>query len=441
MILYVIFTVTMVIVSFSKKKFVFPIALLLTIVYLGILKFIKFDGLAVLCGVPIIWLVALCIRECEDLLENCSKEAKAEIQVKEEINRVLYVKKRELAEAKAKVDKQSFTIGRIYEVIKAMSGMLNVDDMAQALSAFLRENFSFSYCYLAVFSSEDEDDKSAKKIYKMSRSDARGVEEFYSENTEEWLSGLVDLARSKSYNQTIRTGDPLYEEFSIDRQKKSIDMIPLVVENKIIAVLLCEDLNEDERDNFLILSSQLAMELKKANLYENVERLSIKDGLTDIYLRRYFMDRLIEEAKRAKRQNLTFAILMLDIDNFKHCNDTYGHMVGDVVLKEVAATIKENVREIDLAARYGGEEFVILLPDTNEVDAVGVAERIRRSIEGRKVVAYDETVRVKISIGITIYPVHSEGISDLINKADQALYFSKQKGRNLITVYNKKLNP
>ena len=252
-----------------------------------------------------------------------------------------------------------------------------------------------------------------------------------------WVSNVIDFAKKGKSGHTIKTKDPIRERLGIDKNIKHLDIISLTVEKKIIAVLLIEDLKETQRENFFILASQLSMELKKASLYENVERLSITDGLTEVYLRRYFTDRLSEEVERAKRHNLKFAILMLDLDHFKKCNDTYGHMVGDVVLKETASTIKENVREIDLVARYGGEEFSILLPDTDKENALQVAERIRKAIESKTIVAYDEALKETISIGISIYPIDSQKIVDLINKADKALYRSKQNGRNRVTTFSK----
>ena len=126
---------------------------------------------------------------------------------------------------------------------------------------------------------------------------------------------------------------------------------------------------------------------------------------------------------------------MLDIDHFKQCNDRFGHLSGDVVLKEVAAAIRACVREIDLVARYGGEEFAVLLPDTGKFGARGVAERIRATIAAQKIIAYEESLKVQISIGLTSFPEHANGLQALIDKADQALYRAKQQGRNRVCVY------
>jgi diguanylate cyclase (GGDEF)-like protein len=126
---------------------------------------------------------------------------------------------------------------------------------------------------------------------------------------------------------------------------------------------------------------------------------------------------------------------MVDIDHFKKCNDRYGHLVGDVVLKEIAGIMKKNLREIDIIGRYGGEEFSIMLPDTSKEGAIIVGERLRRAVEGCRITAYDETINTTISIGITAFPDDTDEISQLIDKADQMLYKAKEEGRNRLMVY------
>ena len=148
---------------------------------------------------------------------------------------------------------------------------------------------------------------------------------------------------------------------------------------------------------------QLALEAKKVSLYERVQTLAITDGLTNIYVRRHFLERLNEEVARSRRHHLKLSVLMIDIDHFKQCNDTYGHLVGDIILRDIVRIMKEQVRQIDLVGRYGGEEFVIALPDTNKASAGGIAERLRQSIEKHEFKAYDETITTTVSIGLATY--------------------------------------
>ena len=126
---------------------------------------------------------------------------------------------------------------------------------------------------------------------------------------------------------------------------------------------------------------------------------------------------------------------MIDIDNFKSFNDTYGHLVGDVILKTVADVVRSNCREIDLIGRFGGEEFTVVLPMTSKDGALFAAERIRKSIESTHVRAFDETLSVTVSIGVASFPQDAQANQELIDKADWALYRSKRTGKNKVSVY------
>jgi diguanylate cyclase (GGDEF)-like protein len=144
------------------------------------------------------------------------------------------------------------------------------------------------------------------------------------------------------------------------------------------------------------------------------------------------MTRLNEEVDRARRLGLTFSVGMVDIDHFKECNDKYGHLVGDAVLKKISERLKNSVREVDMIARYGGEEFCIVLPETEKELATTVAERLRKSVESKHIKAFDEKVKMTVSVGISTFPQDGENAATLIDKADTALYKAKRKGRNSV---------
>ena len=169
-----------------------------------------------------------------------------------------------------------------------------------------------------------------------------------------------------------------------------------------------------------------------SDLNEKVERLSIADGLTGLYNRRFLSERLKDEYSKALRYQTPLSFLILDVDFFKRVNDTYGHQVGDNALVAVARVLQQSVRDSDLVARYGGEEFSILLPHTGLDNALAVAEKIRLAVSEAGVEGMGEQ-RLTISIGASGLPddkVHS--VDELVRRADEALYRAKESGRNRV---------
>ncbi len=177
------------------------------------------------------------------------------------------------------------------------------------------------------------------------------------------------------------------------------------------------------------LATQLAIIIDKARLHE----LAIIDGLTQLYIHRYFQIRMDEEILRSKRYGYQFSLIMFDIDHFKNFNDTYGHQQGDIVLMEVAKLVKQNVRaNIDIPARYGGEEFAIILPGQNASNATIFAERLRKLVDEKEFPGQEKPLHVTISLGVGSYPVDSTVKNQLIHLTDQALYYAKEHGRNQV---------
>jgi len=162
-----------------------------------------------------------------------------------------------------------------------------------------------------------------------------------------------------------------------------------------------------------------------------LEEMIIRDDLTGIYNRRYLFNELQLLISSAKRYNINFSILMADLDNFKSINDTLGHQMGDMVLKEVAHHLKEELRDTDIIGRYGGEEFMVILPHIDKTDALKCAERLRRSVEGLRVDGLGR--KTTISIGLAEYKL-GMSMEALIHMADALLYRAKDLGRNRIEV-------
>ena len=306
----------------------------------------------------------------------------------------------------------------LYEITRSMSRELTFNEIFKALSAFLKENFIFRKVSLIILKEE-------ARVVK--------VDKVYEVFKEPW-----DKKEDKecNYDDIVKAFSKDKTEIYVQRDDGStFAAVPLLSENKFVGVLTIDNLSKVDFDRFLIVAMQFALEIKKVLLYETVEELAITDSLTGLYTRRYFFERFNEELQRSKRHGFKFSFLMIDIDDFKRCNDTYGHLVGDVVLKETAHIAKVSAREIDLMARYGGEEFSLVLPETDRAGAMLVAQRIRKRIEENVFKAYDEKLKITVSIGLSVYPDDSQEVPDLVERADKALYAAKISGKNIVCEY------
>ncbi|HPX60599.1 MAG TPA: GGDEF domain-containing protein [Deltaproteobacteria bacterium] len=178
-------------------------------------------------------------------------------------------------------------------------------------------------------------------------------------------------------------------------------------------------------------AERLAKELRKA--YETHKEMAYKDGLTNIYNHRYFQESLEHEFLRAKRYQRSFSLILLDVDDFKYINDTYGHTVGDLVLINLARTLQHSVRVTDNVARYGGEEFAVILPETDMEHAAVVAENIRSAVEELETTVDSYTIKLTVSLGISSFDAtRHKNRQAMVNMADKGLYMAKNGGKNRV---------
>jgi len=173
-----------------------------------------------------------------------------------------------------------------------------------------------------------------------------------------------------------------------------------------------------------------AIAIQNAHYFEQARRMAFVDGLTGVYNRRYFEQRILEELERAARYAGGLAILMLDIDHFKRVNDEFGHLLGDEVLRQLSTILAQQLRKVDVTCRFGGEEFAILVPQTTGDHALGAAEKLRKVIEGWSFPGVPRPVTV--SIGVADFPEDGATRDELVKAADAALYAAKQAGRNRV---------
>jgi len=179
-------------------------------------------------------------------------------------------------------------------------------------------------------------------------------------------------------------------------------------------------------------AERFAVELQGAN--RKLRELVFRDSLTGLYNRRFFRENILRQIGHSRRKNSPFSLILFDLDHFKNVNDTYGHHRGDLVLQEVSRQMEALFQATDTIARYGGEEFAVLLPDSNLAIGLARAEACRAVIEKMGILADGSLIRISVSVGVAAYdPAHPTTIDEIVKAADEALYRSKQQGRNRVT--------
>ncbi len=251
---------------------------------------------------------------------------------------------------------------------------------------------------------------------------------------DEGISGRVIRSR-----RPVLVGDLRDEDVPVtgDPGIRSWLGVPILVYDQVVGVLSVQSrrrgaFGEAQQRVLEAISSQAAVAIQNARLYE----LATIDGLTGLYVRRYFDSRLREELERSRRFASPFSVVLVDIDDFKHTNDTFGHAVGDRVLRDVAQSMRRNLRGVDIPARYGGEEFAFILPRTGILDAHAVAERIRHDVTEVRVAHEGRVIRVTVSLGIACYADGAPNdVATLLARADAALYRAKAAGKDRVELF------
>jgi diguanylate cyclase (GGDEF)-like protein len=213
--------------------------------------------------------------------------------------------------------------------------------------------------------------------------------------------------------------------------------VPMISQGEVLGLLVASvpagpDAAMDQAAATAI-SEQLALGTSNINLREVLRRQSTTDELTGLYNRRWFDETLRRELFRAERKRAALAVVMIDLDHFKHMNDTYGHEAGDLALRAVGQCLRDGVRRSDVACRYGGEELVLVLPECDGAAAVRCAETIRTAIAALALQQGDVLLpAVTASFGVAVWPAHGEDAASLLQSADRALYAAKHGGRNRV---------
>ena len=327
-----------------------------------------------------------------------------------------------------------------YEVSKKLASSLNLSDVLSVTLDSALRIVSFDFGAIVFW-------EQAQKSLTISSFVGKNREnmiqkEFTSEGS---LTGYILQNHNKTYligdSSQKKTLQPLFGGKLQSPEFLSLLLIPLNMKNNSIGAMIFGSVKSHffttyESEIFEVLGNQVTVAIENARIYKQMEAMAVTDGLTKLYNHRRFQEILDMEIKRVLRYNTGFSLLLLDIDYFKNVNDTRGHPVGDEVLKRVANIMNKFVREIDYTCRYGGEEFAVILPNATTKDTIVVAERIRKGVEKSTFIfnSRDELF-ITVSIGIASFPSDAKTKQDLIDRADQSLYYAKESGRNQTQTY------
>jgi diguanylate cyclase (GGDEF)-like protein/PAS domain S-box-containing protein len=247
---------------------------------------------------------------------------------------------------------------------------------------------------------------------------------------------VIQTRKPYLVNDTYETF-PIFRSIEHAAHIRSWLGVPLIVRNKIIGLLAIDSrephhFTPNDADIASAFAGQVAVAIENARLFDEVQRLAITDSLTGLYNRRRFLELAQTEFERARRYKRPLSMMIFDIDHFKRVNDAYGHPIGDQVLRAIANLCREQLREADPVGRYGGEEFIALIVETSPENALRAAERLRQAVENLTTITGKGEIKVTISVGVAGMNKHAPNLETLINRADQAMYVAKHKGRNRV---------
>lgn len=350
------------------------------------------------------------------------------VQKNKELSSELEKQKSKQKELQGKIDREFFNAMAMYEFTSILGSTLKYQEVLNLMVDTILRIVPYDACSLFLI-----DEKSQELYIECGRGISQKVIEetryYIGEGVAGWVWQTAQPALVLDYER-----DPRFQHIKYEHHFCSALSLPLVIKGEVMGVLeiLKLESNAFDRDDLrtlTIIANQAAFAIRNAQLYSEVMQLAITDSVTGLGNHRYFKEVLVGEMHRAQRYSRELSLLMLDIDHFKKINDLYGHQIGDSVLGELGRLLKSLIRRVDLVARYGGEEFCVILPETGTKEALEIAERIRKTVEGRN---FSGSLKLTVSIGVATYPHHATEKDELIRAADKACYRAKGLGRNIV---------
>jgi diguanylate cyclase (GGDEF)-like protein len=332
----------------------------------------------------------------------------------------------------AAVERGKYEHERFFAALSQLNSALTADEVCERTFVAVREFAEYDVAAITLFD-KDTRQHSVLAAHGAMPKDLLGLS--FADN-----AGLVSMVvKNKHF---LPAGGELRDKDALIFSRKarlpgmeSLLILPLICADEAIGAFTVaakrpRAFGKDKREMLSVLANHVAVSLANARMYGRMEEMATTDGLTGLVNHRTFQERFAEMLARADRTSGRHALLLTDIDHFKKVNDTYGHPIGDAVLRGVAQVVQGCVRKIDLAARYGGEEFAIVLEGTDHKGALMLAERIRAEVQKQVFQSDKGPFSVTLSLGIAVYPDDAKDKATAINLADQSLYFAKHNGRN-----------
>jgi diguanylate cyclase (GGDEF)-like protein len=342
-----------------------------------------------------------------------------------------------MTEATSDKKRQMQELSIFHDVAKALTSTLNLDSVLQTIMDKMAEYFRpDTWSLLMVDESKDE------LYFAIAVGDAADTLRTLRLKMGEGIAGWVAKHGEALIVPDVYT-DPRFAKRVDDMTKwktRSIICIPLRAKHRVLGVIqLINCVIESFSDNDMLLLQALcdyaAIAVDNARAVEKIQELTITDDVTGLYNARHLYKTLEAEVYRSARFGYEFSVVFIDLDHFKHVNDTYGHLVGSKLLAEIGYMIKTHLRLIDYAFRYGGDEFVILLPQTPKESAQVVAKRLRDVFRTCKFLRDDSlNINVRASMGIASYPEDAKSAHEIIRQADEMMYSVKNTTRDNIAV-------
>jgi diguanylate cyclase (GGDEF)-like protein len=332
-------------------------------------------------------------------------------------------------------EERAFEFQAFYHASKELSSVIDFEETVQRLNLLSGEIVKSDFTAVAVTQS----DSAKYKVYEWNNGNEAPVTHADLENDgSTWISWFL---QSIEEPLIIPSSQLQLQEMPVLRSGEDMDefvtylAVPMRHQQAVIGALLFASKHKDAFSShqarvLSILGNQAAVSLENSAIINKMEQLAITDGLTTLFNHRYFQEALDREIERASRLNENLTLMLMDIDHFKGFNDSFGHPVGDFILRSLALLLKKGARKIDILARYGGEEFAALLPGIDVKNARKTAERWRKAVQRASFKRENKSFAVTISIGFATYPTDVENKVELIERADRALYDAKENGRN-----------